>query len=243
MKSQLLIQQFLASRYFSEDQIKDLMHKYYTQECNYRDQIEICNKKLEVFGLQLIKGIDEISGEGLWVLCDIRRDSLTNLATNYSPLEITFLKIVIDSIITADDSKFSLSYHDAIRKHSLVGIQSFKQKEASAALLKFQADDWLTLSQTGHFRISTKTLIELNTYLSEIYKDELASCYLCSGLITIGFYCDNCSKSTHAICFNQLSKQTPPLPLCLDCGHALITPNCLIGSFDIEPFAPTKRET
>ncbi|OLY79562.1 Non-structural maintenance of chromosomes element 1-like protein [Smittium mucronatum] len=240
MKSQLFLQQCLASKYFSDVEMKNTIIRIYGEDCNYKDILEKNTKKLEAFGLQIIKAVDQINGDSQYIICNIKHDSLTFLATTYSYSEITFLKILIDSIITAENNSFSISYHDAIRVSSLVGIPSFKQKDAQAALLAFQADKWLILSKDGKFLISDRTLTELHSYLVDIYPDELNNCYVCSAILTAGLVCHGCGKYIHLFCFKQLSSDHP-VPQCLNCNEDYDFPSSYVGVFD-RPFPPSSSQ-
>ncbi|KAL7412889.1 Nse1 non-SMC component of SMC5-6 complex-domain-containing protein [Mrakia frigida] len=169
-------------------------------------------------------------------------DTLAQAATSYSPMEIAYLKLIIEAIIIAPRFAYSISTLSAARLVGDIkkgkGTQPFSNKQAEKLLERFCGNDgegWLVRSDRGRYSLSPRSLSELEDYLKETYgpkppqdgdnNDELDAppvlllCELdrCRKLVTLGLLCPNCSShGIHGSCKAAvLRKQEPTCP----CGE------------------------
>ncbi|PVU95955.1 hypothetical protein BB561_001484 [Smittium simulii] len=171
----------------SDLELKELITKIYDSvESDTTTVIQKIRKTIEVYGLDLVKKLDQITGTGYWCLVNTKVDTLASLSTGYSLNELTFMKLLLEGILTSENNVFSLTYHEALGKVAEVNVSTFKKKEGQLALDAFVKDGWLELD-SGRFSLGIRTLAELQDYLRDIYSQELNADQNC-------IKCLNCDK-------------------------------------------------
>ncbi|PVU99710.1 hypothetical protein BB559_000460 [Furculomyces boomerangus] len=209
------IQQCLASKMFTEDEFVSTTTRFFGDEIELNKIIQETKKTLVDYGLDLAKIIDQVTGDAYYVLTNNKQDTLATLASKYTQTELLYFKSLVEGIMTSDDNKFYLTYHEALDKSGEIEVATFRSKEAQTALDSFFKDKWLE-SVSGKICLGNRSLAELHKFLKDNYNEETTECYVCSGILTRGWMCHYCGKGIHSFCYNQLS--TNQNKECLECS-------------------------
>lgn len=59
---------------------------------------------------------------------------------------------------------------------------------------------WIHKSSQGYLSLSSRALLELQTYLKEQYPDEILTCHECQHIVTRGLSCGSCDVKIHKQC-------------------------------------------
>ncbi|KXN72443.1 hypothetical protein CONCODRAFT_16189 [Conidiobolus coronatus NRRL 28638] len=239
----LFIQKLLNGRVVDGLDIKSLMEGIIecypsefdlTEEDTQYSQIELIfpqflnkiNSHLFSLDLEIRKGLNQTNGEIFYHLINLNPDEFSQLATNYSALELGYLKNLIESIITSSHLEFSIKMSSALRDVPLHTTSALSQQDnqvpqsqsAGSNLTKlerqqlidrFIQDDWLyTLEGTGLLTVSDRCLNELRDKLINEFEEDIWQCKLCMNLVTQGYLCKspNCNTYYHHPCLDKLLK-------------------------------------
>jgi hypothetical protein len=144
------------------------------------------------------------------------------MATEYTAVEIAFLRLIIETIVTANNHEFSVSstagmfngryfkfclYFVVLRREMGVAddstLKQFTKVQAEQLIDRFVHDGWLLHSRQGKLSLAMRTVLELEIYLKATFGDELLDCHRCRKLvITQGYFCpsDGCGVALHKHC-------------------------------------------
>ncbi|MBW0494208.1 hypothetical protein O181_033923 [Austropuccinia psidii MF-1] len=194
------------------------------------------NYNIEPFGFRIDLMIDEGNGPidveeiqnnissnrraqpSRWMaLVNTRSDSSSKLGSEFTPIEISLYKKIIDKIVLHSKNRFCVSYHDAIRLSSMLETP-LKKSDAEKTLSAFVRKGWLSLSSNGFYTLSARARLELKAYLMENYgEDEQPPvCASCREVVMRGFKCPNgkCPKAMHEACLINNARQSNACPAC-----------------------------
>ncbi|PPQ86853.1 hypothetical protein CVT25_012572 [Psilocybe cyanescens] len=168
------------------------------------------NKSLDKLDLEFRALHDESSGK------EIKGDEIAQLATEYTPAEITFFKAIVEQIMLAPREAYVISDMAALREPALVGLTSMTKMQAEVILTSFVQKGWLLRSKAGHYSLSTRSLLELLPYLKSNYPDEILECTICLDIMTRGIACHtvNCKTRLHFHCFANYRRRHDTCPSC-----------------------------
>ncbi|KAF8580892.1 hypothetical protein K439DRAFT_1355770 [Ramaria rubella] len=172
------------------------------------------NKRLEPLDLKLSLTVDEVVKKKMWVMINLKGD-LAQVATDYSPVEITYFKALVKQIVLASSECYSISSMTALREVSDLK-PSMTKTQAEHVLANFVAKGWLLKSKRGRFSLSSRTLLELQTYLKDNYEDNIHECTVCFELVTKGVRCHipACSARLHDHCYARVAREKITCPSC-----------------------------
>ncbi|CAG8599545.1 4239_t:CDS:2 [Funneliformis mosseae] len=198
----LFLQASIAERFFTEETAIRL----YQQACQATDDhnsetftefIATINAKLNIVDLELRKSHNEDDGKPV----NTNGDDIAQIATEYSPVEITFFRRLIELIVTADDEEFSVSSIIALKEVSKLKVPLTKSN-GETLLQRFTDDKWLIRSREGKYSLSQRSILELQQYLKEEFEDHLLECTLCYDIVTKGQRCRvaQCKTRFHNHC-------------------------------------------
>lgn len=157
-------------------------------------------------GLDLRACHDQRTGEPFLVLVNAKADTLAEIATPYSAVELVYIKSVvrrvcadqIEAIVT--HPCFALRSTDALH---LAGPAQLTKRAASDLLQNLEQRGWLQLQRSsGHYTLTLRALNELDTYLRNAYEEHLLECVACFALVTYGEQCatPGCRAALHTAC-------------------------------------------
>ncbi|KAG9102737.1 hypothetical protein FRC06_001269 [Ceratobasidium sp. 370] len=153
--------------------------RLFIQAMMQRRWVSETTAKLERFDLRLSNAKDECTGETIWAIINTKQDPATMLATEYNPTEIQYFKLVVEQIVLANNDAYSIPAMAALREVSQLQGKGITKSEAEHLLSSFVAKGWLLKSKRGRYSLSSRSLLELQTYLRETYPDEYNECTYC----------------------------------------------------------------
>ncbi|KAH9005218.1 Nse1 non-SMC component of SMC5-6 complex-domain-containing protein [Lactarius hatsudake] len=190
----------------------------------WSDFLATLNKSLDPLDLELSRTRDEITGKDMYALVNRRDDEIARIASDYSPLEISYFRALVEQIMLAPSNSYSISSLAALREVNAL-TSPMTKTQAESVLASFVAKGWLLKSKKGRFSLSSRSLLELQPYLKSTYPDEILECTICFevGFITRGHACPNakCGVGMHNACYDTYRRPGGKCPKCSeDWGRA-----------------------
>ncbi|KAL8741685.1 MAG: hypothetical protein Q9190_005735 [Brigantiaea leucoxantha] len=160
-------------------------------EADFTSYINAANTRLSPFDLQIRSTFHQTSRERIYALVNVTSDPIIQLATNYSPDEISFLKRVLDAMFET----YNTSRHEVMAINSMQAVrlhknpesnrretqngsatqgssgQGLKMLEAEKMLKTLVEEGWFEKSKKGFYSLTPKALMELRGWLIETYND------------------------------------------------------------------------
>ncbi|KAI0050930.1 hypothetical protein FA95DRAFT_1580992 [Auriscalpium vulgare] len=215
----LFLQAVLSRRFFSTDLGKALWKKsvdivkaadetldvpFAVGDAGFVAFVHTINESINGLDLELSRLHDEVTGREMYALVNRRGDEVAQIASDYSPLEIAYFKALLEQIVLAPNRAYSVSSLAALREVNQLK-SSMSKTQAEAVLASFVAKGWLLKSQKGRYSLSTRTLLELNPYLTSTYGEEIGECTVCNEMTTKGrgCYTPNCKGLMHDHCYKK----------------------------------------
>ncbi|KAI9374188.1 Nse1 non-SMC component of SMC5-6 complex-domain-containing protein [Aspergillus egyptiacus] len=164
---------------------------------------------------------NDTTPERVYALVNTTSDGLTQLATIYTPDEISFVKRILDRMFEANNNRITeamaISSIEAIQQAKAPGenrresgaatqqtqggaAQSLSMTQAETVLKQLVEDGWFEKSRKGYYTLSPRGLMELRGWLVATYNDEnedgrrnnkIKLCAACKDIITVGQRCGN----------------------------------------------------
>ncbi|KAJ3088804.1 hypothetical protein HK102_007878 [Quaeritorhiza haematococci] len=216
----LFLYSYFSHRIASEQAAKNLYRKACDkhgeryQEAEFITFINKVTRSIEPLHLSFRRSIDPESGITYWALVNLKGDAIAQLATEYTPAEINYLKRLINLIVNADDEAFELSSTIALREAGKVKPMISK-KDAQVFLEKLVQKKWFD-ERNGLYSLALRSILELETYLKEEFGDLIMDCTICKDIATThSERCEvaQCSARIHVSCsqryFQQHQKKCP----------------------------------
>lgn len=171
------------------------------------DIVADINAAIGIHGFSIIRKVDEVTQELVYIYINTINDDLARLATPYSPSELGCIKHIIDDIIEAENRAYSIGYQNGCRlaKEHL----NCTVAEAQFFVRRLVDDGWFEISDEQLF-LSQRAISELRTWLGERYGDlgSLAKCSQCNDwVITSGLRVE--AESFHKPCFTVFQRNNP----------------------------------
>ncbi|KAH9001205.1 Nse1 non-SMC component of SMC5-6 complex-domain-containing protein [Lactarius akahatsu] len=169
----------------------------------WSDFLATLNKSLDPLDLELSRTRDEITGKDIYALVNRRDDEIARIASDYSPLEISYFRALVEQIMLAPNYSYSISSLAALREVNAL-TSPMTKTQAESVLASFVAKGWLLKSKYGRFSLSSRSLLELQPYLKSTYPDEILECTICFEILTLGHACPkaNCGVGMHNACYD-----------------------------------------
>ncbi|CAB4423032.1 unnamed protein product [Rhizophagus irregularis] len=201
----LFLQASLSERFFTEATAIEIYRKAYEATAvqdqeTFTEFMTTLNAKLNSIDLEFRKSHNEEDGSAVWALVNTNGDEIAKMATEYTPIEISFFRRLIELIVTADDESFSVSSITALKE--VVKLKTSISKSNGEILLqRFVDDKWLSRSRGGRYSLSLRSILELQYYLKKEFEDYLSECILCYDIVTKGQRCEmaQCWDSSNVI--------------------------------------------
>ncbi|KAF9926961.1 hypothetical protein FBU30_003603 [Linnemannia zychae] len=181
------------------------------------------NDSLNDVELEIKRVQDELSGDYVLALTNTNEQKIAQVATGYSPLELEYFKHLLEAIVMADDELYCVSSTAAINETARLKNKENKPlqltKSAAEELIgRFIRDKWFVKSKSGALSLSTRTLLELQTFLKEAYEEQIQECTFCLEIITKGQRCSvgACAARLHNHCAKVYyqNMSNPKCPTC-----------------------------
>ncbi|KAF7725862.1 hypothetical protein EC973_009194 [Apophysomyces ossiformis] len=211
----------ISHRILSEDHALEL----YDRACqmtnvpkkDFADFLGDINGQINDIDLALRRSHDEKDGHAVIGLVNTKDDEISQVATNYTPSEITYVRQLIEMIVMADDDDYAVKAMAAIRLGQKMK-PPISQKDTEDLLDQLVRDNWLEFTRSGIYLMSTRTIMELQGYLREQYAEYMKDCTMCLELVTMGERCEHqdCEVRLHRHCADSYFREhsTMRCPTC-----------------------------
>ncbi|KAI7884491.1 Nse1 non-SMC component of SMC5-6 complex-domain-containing protein [Mucor mucedo] len=190
-----------------------------TPDNEYPMFVAAINKELNELDYSLRMTQDERDGEPYLVLVNVKQDAMTEGATMFKPLEISYCRELFDAIVNADNEDFAVTTMGAINLGSKIKPLKLNQRETQEVLDQLVLDGWIGLERKGVYYLATRGLTELQGFLREQYGDIIRDCVICLDIVTMGESCavSNCPIRMHKHCANTQFRNSTN-PVCPQCS-------------------------
>ncbi|KAF9130043.1 hypothetical protein BGW39_003531 [Mortierella sp. 14UC] len=220
----LFLQAVISRRYMKESTAIDLFsHASPFDQADFIEFVNQVNDSLNSVELEIRRTQDEATGDEVLALTNTNEQKIAQVATGYTPLELEYFKHLLDAIVMADDDLYCISSTAAVNEASKLKNKDNKSLQltksgAEELLTRFVQDMWFIKSKKGALSLSTRTLLELQTFLKEGYEDQLKECTLCLEILTKGQRCNvaACQARLHHHCAKTYLQNmiNPHCPTC-----------------------------
>ncbi|KAG0171098.1 Non-structural maintenance of chromosomes element 1 [Apophysomyces sp. BC1034] len=176
------------------------------------------NRQINEIDLALRRSHDEKDGHAIIGLVNTKDDEISQVATNYTASEITYVRQLIELIVMADDDDFAVKSMVAIRLGQKMK-PPISQKDTEDLLDRLVRDEWLEYVPSGAYLMNTRTIMELQGYLREQYSDYMKECVMCLEIVTMGERCElqDCQVRMHRHCADNYFREHSNMR-CLTCS-------------------------
>lgn len=180
--------------------------------------MEVANRTISQFDFEIRSSLpqnpqpteDSPSPQRVWALINNTSDPLTQLATTYTPDEISFVKRLLDYMFHTNNTvrtegmcapqlqAVGLHKISSGGRHSTSNDQSQTSNAAAQSLTMTQAEKmilhmieegWLQKSQKGYLSLTPRALMELRGWLLVEYNDgganKIKFCAACKDMVTV----------------------------------------------------------
>lgn len=159
-------------------------------EADFNSYIFAANTRISPFDLQIRSGFHQTTRERICALVNITSDPIIQLATTYTPDEISFLKRVLDAMFetynTPRHEVMAITSMQAVRLHKSPDDRretqngsttqgssghGLKVSEAEKMLKTLVDEGWFEKSKKGFYSLTPRALMELRGWLIDTYND------------------------------------------------------------------------
>ncbi|KAH7327995.1 putative DNA repair protein Nse1 [Stachybotrys elegans] len=199
-------------------------------ESDFFRYIDKASEIASLFDYEIRNILHQVSGKRIYAFVNTASDPQTQLATTYSPDELSFIKRLLDAIFDKYNSPrmevlavtemqaFKLARPDRRQSvqadeedQSQATDRGLKHSEVENVLANLIDGGWLEKSRAGFYTITPRALLELRPWLTETYNDPDAGpnewqrikfCEACKDIVTIGLRCSerDCVLRLHDNC-------------------------------------------
>ncbi|KAK4518137.1 uncharacterized protein ATC70_001488 [Mucor velutinosus] len=218
----LFMQSMLSKKMVTE---QEAMH-IYAKVCDatsrpadvdFSSFVSVLNKELDKLDYSLRLSRNEQNGIMYVIMVNTNQDSATELATQYTAIEMAYIRELFDLIINADDENFGTSSRTALQLGGKM-TPKLASRDVQTLLDKLLDDGWIGL-QKGCYFLTTRSIAELQDYFKQLYGERILECIFCLDMVTMGEHCANaqCSVRLHKHCADSQFNNSAD-PRCPSCS-------------------------
>ncbi|TXT07456.1 hypothetical protein VHUM_03176 [Vanrija humicola] len=141
--------------------------------------------------------------------CNTAPDAVGTQATDLTPLEVSFFRLVVKAIVQSYPHN-SIGSGAALRLVRDLKTGTLSNSQAQELLGALTSRGWLAKSKRNRYSIATRGMLELESYLkSEAeFEDFIQTCAMCEKIIlTVGSSSGQCCHAHyHEYCYNNLNR-------------------------------------
>ncbi|XP_037093473.1 non-structural maintenance of chromosomes element 1 homolog [Pollicipes pollicipes] len=177
--------------------------------------VDVVNEQLRPLGLEITKRKSESDGERMYALLSFVDVPPTR---DKPELQLLFMQAIAGEVFTSTDG--CISSTDAL--HLADGLPcKTTSTQAQSMLTKLIGDGWLEDAGFGHVCLSTRCIMEMESYLKRHYPGYVLSCPLCNDLVVRGEPCADCGNERyHRPCLREYIQKVGA-KMCTQCGSQL----------------------
>ncbi|XP_048764032.2 non-structural maintenance of chromosomes element 1 homolog [Ostrea edulis] len=210
----LFLQSFMSRGILNAKEVKQLFKicclKYnlrYTENEKENQEalkefVRTVNHHTEPLHMQIRKGVCEDDGTSSYGLVCTSESTITKLASDYTPSELEFFKKLIEIIVASKDAEVGST--EALNLVSrLENVKKLSKDDAEDLLSRLETNKWIKMTR-GKISLATRSLLELDHYIQEIYQEDVSQCNICKKLCLKGQTCFACGTKLHFHCASKL---------------------------------------
>ncbi|XP_049871313.1 non-structural maintenance of chromosomes element 1 homolog isoform X1 [Pectinophora gossypiella] len=180
----------------SQLEVSALIHEINDQIRPFQQNIKITN--------------DELTNEKVIIFLSLGYDDATKAHNVFSPNELEFFRLLIESIMTTEARQIT-----GIHALNIVG-------QMKGTLTKTDAQKRLNiwcqmryLDKDGdNYALGVRAIHEFEGYLRQNMPDTIEECCLCKQIVFRGYNCPACAKAVHTLCLNRYLEKVQKWPCC-----------------------------
>ncbi|GAN05314.1 non-structural maintenance of chromosomes element 1 homolog [Mucor ambiguus] len=218
----LFMQSMLSKKMVTEQEAMDI----YAKVCNVTSKpadvefpsfVSVLNKELDKLDYSLRLSRNEQDGVMHVIMVNTNQDTATELATQFTAIEMAFIRELFDLIINADDEDFGVSATTALHLGGKM-TPKLASRDVQTLLDKLVEDGWIG-EQKGNYFLTTRSVAELQDYFKQLYGESILECIFCLDMVTMGEHCANaqCSVRLHKHCADSQFNNSAD-PRCPSCS-------------------------
>jgi len=182
--------------------------------------LPIINKHTNQYGIEIKQVTSEEHENDIYFVCTQNfKPQFVKMDDSYTEKEAAIFEKLIELIITSDDkSVLTRTVFETILANDL----KLTQKEFGETMARFHRDKWIESGPDNTVILHARTLLEMQAFITDVYRDFIYSCQICTRLLLRGFVCSNssCEIRMHRSCgaryFLNLHKKKDSYP-CPSC--------------------------
>ena len=188
---------------------------------NVDEYIRAINEKIHGFHFKIKEAKREDTGDDVFVLVSLAENDLNRLVigADFSRQEVEMFKKILELVVYADHEEYvgMASTIDVLNLADAIAPKISKT-EAKRILDQFVEEQWFYLNN-GMVTLSPRTILELENYITEEFKDFIYICKICNMMVFHGMSCSNCSERMHNFCAERyFLRVNQDVGKCLTCG-------------------------
>lgn len=202
---------------FTLDENEDVSEQQVTRE-DFESYVAAASQAISFFDYEIRSTFHQATKEHVYALVNTTSDPMTQLATTFTPDELSFVKRLLDAICETHNTprmemlcisgmdatklgrpkKPSNADGDAQQTQSQAPDKGLKHSEVEQMLYKLVSQGWLEQSREGYYSLTPRSLMELRTWLIDSYNDpdlgpeewqRIKFCKACKDIVTHGKRC------------------------------------------------------
>ncbi|KAL7320254.1 hypothetical protein PS15m_000158 [Mucor circinelloides] len=180
--------------------------------------IAALNKELDTLDYSLRLSRSEQDGVMYLIMVNTNHDSVTELATQYTAIEMAFIRELFDLIINADNENYGAAATTALHLGGKM-TPKLASRDVQTLLDKLSDDGWIGI-QKGNYYLTTRSIAELQDYFKQQYGERILECVFCLDMVTMGEHCANaqCGVRLHKHCADSQFNNSAD-PRCPSCNN------------------------
>ncbi|CAG8951864.1 hypothetical protein HYFRA_00005668 [Hymenoscyphus fraxineus] len=213
---------------FSIQENREVSHEEVTEE-DFKSYMSAAADALSPLDYEIRSTKDQVTKARIYAIVNSISDPLTQMATTRTTEEMLYVKRLLDAMFetynTPRREVMAITGIQALEKKVLKGSTRASEAEAVVSntdkgltggeaeklLGRLVTEKWLERSAQGFYRLSSRALMELRSWLLDAYNEEtddpdewqrIKFCEACKDIITVGQRCVrvDCNVRLHDIC-------------------------------------------
>lgn len=206
------------------------------------------NKHIQPFHLEVRKGNDEETGQDVYALISVTDHDINHLVIGgtFTKIEIEIFHQAVDLIVSSNTGMVSST--DILNITEELPQKNILKSEIEVLIAKLVKQKWLG-EKDGMVYLTPRSVLELEPYIKNELKNEVAYCNICKRMVLRGVSCQGCRRRIHMYCastyFRGRSMEECKCPVCQDVMSGIPTFTSLDTSRingSVEGVTPTSNE-
>ena len=210
----------------SKRQCNDICQKFcelneYPFSGNLDEFLDTVNQQIHPFHFKVKQAKREDNGETVYVLVSLAENDLNKLIIggDFTKQELDLFKKILELIVynNRGDQIGETSSIDVLNLADTISPKISKI-EVKKILDRFVDEQWFYRNR-GMVTLSPRAILELEVYISDVFKDFIQICEVCNRIVFYGRSCLHCYSRLHIFCAERYYANKVN-PKCLSCKQS-----------------------